>query len=132
MKNGADVLLLVRTSTGPDVYTAVGSQRGLSLSETTADVDVSSKDSRAMRVISGRYGATLSLDALYVPSDAAYAALKTAFRAGDLVRVRVRDDGDETEQADALITQMDTEFPDQAEATIGISLRVDGTWSTVP
>ena len=130
--NGTDVLLLVRTSTGPDVYTAVGSQRGLTLDETVAEVDVSSKDSAAMRVIGGRYGATLSLDALYVPDNAAYLALKTAFRDRELVRVRISEEATAVEQADALITSLSSEYPDQDAATISLGLRIDGEWTAVP
>lgn len=130
--NGTDVLLLVRTAEGPDVFTAVGSQRGLTREESVAEVDVSSKDSAAMRVIGGRYGATLSLDALYVPDDTAFLALKTAFRDRDLVRVRISEAGTAVEQADALITGMSETYPDQDAATITVGLRVDGEWTAVP
>jgi len=130
--NGADVLLLVNTGTlNSPTWTAVGSQRGVTFEETNEEIDVSSKDSRAGRVIAGRYGATLSLDALYVPNDAAYLALKTALRAGELIKIRREELGTATEEADALITSMSEEAPDQEGATISIEMTVDGEWDVV-
>jgi predicted secreted protein len=130
--NGTDVLILVNTGTEVSpVYTAVGSQRGASLSETNDEIDISSKDSRAGRYLAGRYGSTLSLDGLYVPSNVAYLALKTAQRAGDAILVRIEEEGVEVEEASAIITDMSTDFPDQDAATISIDLRIDGEWAAV-
>lgn len=81
--NGTDILLLVNTGTpGSPVYEVVGSQRDVTFEETTDEIDVSSKDGRAKRVLPGRYSASISLDALYVPTGAAYQALKDAMRNG--------------------------------------------------
>jgi len=130
--NGTDVLLLVNTGTEEaPVYTAVGSQRGVTFDENTAEIDVSSKDSRAMRVLPGRYDASLSLDSLYVPDDTAYQALRDANRNGDFILVRRSEEEVETEEASAIVTAMSEEFPDQAEATISVDLRIDGEWSEV-
>ena len=130
--NGADVLLLVNTGTpAAPVYTAVGSQRGLTRQETTAEIDVSSKDSRAMRVLPGRYGSTMTLDALYVPDDTAFLALQSANRDGELILVRIEEEEIETEEADALITSMGEGYPDQGACTVSVSLRIDGEWSVV-
>ncbi len=64
-ENGSSVLLLVNTGTpSVPVYEAVGSQRDVSFEETTEEIDVSSKDGRAMRVLPGRYGSSLSLESL--------------------------------------------------------------------
>jgi len=130
--NGADVLLYVNTgSDAQPTWTAVGSQRNASIQETTDAVDYSSKDGRAARVFGGRYASSISLDALYVPTDSAYGALKTAFRNGDLIQVRVSENQVDTEQASAVITDMSREYPDQAAATISVSLTVDGEWTEV-
>ena len=130
--SGTDVLLMVNTGTAvaPE-YTAVGSQRGLTRDETTAEIDISSKESRAMRVLPGRYGSTMSLDALYVLDDEAFLSLQSAMRNGELILVRVSEDDLETEEADALITSMSESYPDVAEATITVALRIDGAWATV-
>lgn len=130
--NGTDLLLLANTGTpSVPVYEAVGSQRDATIEETTATIDISSKESRAMRVLPGRYSGSISLDALYVPSDAAYQALRTANRDGELILVARQLDGVVQEIATAKIDSMSETFPDQAEATISISLTIDGFWSEV-
>lgn len=130
--NGADILLFVNTGTNVSpTWTAVGSQRGVTFEETSAAIDMSSKDSRWGRVIAGRAGATLTMDGLYVPSDGAYLALQTAQRAGDLIRVRAQEEGAYLEEAYAHIDSMSKEGPDQDAAVISISLTIDGEWSTV-
>lgn len=130
--NGSDVLLLVNTGTPTvPVYEAAGSQRDVTFEEATEEIDVSSKDSRAKRVLPGRYSANLSLDALYVPSDDAYQALKSAMRDGELILVAREEEGVTLETANALITSMSEAFPDQGEGTISISLTIDGVWTAV-
>ena len=130
--NGADVLLLVNTGTDESpVYAAVGSQTNVKFDESVKEVEYSSKDSAATRVFGGRYGAKISLDAVYVPSNAAYQALKTAFRARDLIKVRVEEEDSETEEADALITSLSRQAPDQEACTISVGLTVDGEWAEV-
>ncbi len=130
--NGADILLLVNTGTeGSPVYTAVGSQRNFSREESTEEIDYSSKNSRAKRVGAGRYSSSISLEALYVADDEGYLALRDAMRNGTLIKVRVQQDGVATEEADALITGLSEEYPDQAECTISCDLTIDGEWSEV-
>jgi len=128
--NGTDVLLLVNTGTAAvPVYEAVGSQRDVSFDEATEEIDVSSKDSRAKRVLPGRYSSTLSLDALYVWTDDAYRALRDAMRDGELILVAREDDSTTLETGDALITSLSESFPDQGEGTISISMTIDGFWT---
>jgi len=130
--NGSDVLLLVNIGTpSVPVYQAVGSQRDVTFEEATEEIDVSSKDSRAKRVLPGRYSATISLDALYVPTRDDYDALKNAMRDGELVLVARQEEGATTETANALVTSMSEAFPDQGEATISVSLTIDGEWTEV-
>lgn len=121
--NGADVLLLVDG-------VAVGSQRGVKFDESTAETDVSSKDSRATRVIAGRYKANVTLDALYVPDDASYQALKTAMRDGTLIQINRQEENTILESANALVTSISEDGPDQDAATISISLTIDGEWES--
>ena len=128
--NGSDVLLLVNTGTAlVPVYEAVGSQRDVSFDEATEEIDVSSKDSRAKRVLPGRYSASLSLDALYVWTDDGYRALRDAMRDGELILVAREDDSTTIETGDALITSLSESFPDQGEGAISISMTIDGFWT---
>jgi len=129
--NGADVLLYVNTGTdGDPTWTVVGSQRDVTFDESTEEIDVSSKDSRLKRVLPGRYGATVTLDALYVPDDGAYLALLAAMRDGDLIQIEREESDAALEYADALVTGLSHRLPDQAEATISVDLTIDGDWST--
>jgi len=128
--NGSDVLVLVNTGTPTvPVYEAVGSQRDVTFDEATEEIDVSSKDSRAKRVLAGRYSATLNLDALYVWADDGYRALRDAMRDGELILVAREDDSTTIETADALVTTLSESFPDQGEGTISISMTIDGFWN---
>lgn len=128
--NGTDVLLLVNIGTAAvPAYQAVGSQRDVTFDEATEEIDVSSKDSRAKRVLPGRYSATLSLDALYVWTDDGYHALRDAMRDGELILVAREDDSTTIETADALITSLSESFPDQGEGAISISMTIDGFWT---
>lgn len=130
--NGADVLLLVNTGTSQSpVYTAVGSQTNVTFDESVKAAEYSSKNSAATRVFGGRYGSKISLDAVYVPTNAAYLALKTAFRARTLIKVRVEEEDTETEEADALIESFSRKAPDQEAVTLSIGLTIDGEWTEV-
>jgi TP901-1 family phage major tail protein len=127
--NGSDILLLVNIGTAAvPSYQAVGSQRDVTFEEATEAIDVSSKDSRARRVLPGRYTSNISLDSLYVPTRDDYDALKDAMRHGELILVARQEEGVTVETADALVESMSEAFPDQAEATISVSLAVDGFW----
>jgi len=120
--NGTDILIYIDGD-------LVGSQRDVTWEETSEEIDISSKDSRAMRVLPGRYGATISLDALYVPDDTAFLALQAANRNGTMVEVWRVEDSVVEESADAMVTSISHNGPDQGEATCSISLRIDGEWS---
>jgi TP901-1 family phage major tail protein len=119
--NGSDILIAI----DGDI---VGSQRDVTFDETSEEIDVSSKDQREMRVLYGRYGSTLSLDSLYVPDDAAYLMLQSAIRNATFVEVVVVEEGVVTESADAIVTTLSRNAPDQGEATCSIGLRIDGAW----
>ena len=130
--NGSDILVLANTGTTlVPVYEVVGSQRDVTFEETDAGIDVSSKDSRATRVLPGRYGSTVSLDALYIPSDAAYQALKAAIRNGVMIKVLRQESGVSLEEATARLDSVGEAAPDQAEATISVAFTIDGEWAEV-
>lgn len=128
--NGADVLLLVNLGTEDDpVWSIVGSQRDATFNETTAEIDLSSKDSRIRRLGPGRYSATVSLDALYVPTDAAYLALRDAMRLGNLIQIQRQESEAALEYAYAVVTGLSQGMPDQDAATVSVDLGIDGEWS---
>ena len=120
--NGADVLLYVNGD-------VVGSQTNVKFDEKTAEIDMSSKDGRAKRVIAGRYSATVTLDALYLASDTAYGALKSAMRDGTLVTIVRQDEETTHEEADAVVTSLSEAAPDQDAVKVSVDLAIDGEWA---
>jgi len=122
--NGTTILILIEGD-------LMGSQRDASFDETTESIDVSSKDSRAKRVLPGRYGSTVSLDQLYVVSDNAYQHLKSAMRAGTFVTIRRQEGGAALEDAEAIVTSLSEKAPDQDAAVVSAELEIDGEWVEV-
>lgn len=130
--NGTDLLLLANTGTAEvPAYEVVGCQRDASIDEATATIDVSCKESRATQVLPGRYSSSISLDALYVPTNDAYLAIKAANRDGTMLLVARQEFGVVIETAEVKVDSMSESFPDQAEATISIAMTVNGFWEEV-
>jgi predicted secreted protein len=130
--NGTDLLLLANTgSPETPAYSVIGCQRDCSIDESSDTIDVSCKTSRAQRVLPGRYSGSISLDALYIVDDAAYLALREANRNGTLILLAREEYGAVTETVEAKIDSMSESFPDQGEATISISMTIDGFWEEV-
>jgi len=119
--NGADILVWIDGE-------MVGSQRDVTFEDANESIDMSSKDSRARKVDYGRYSSTISLDALYVPTDVAYQSLKNAERNGIKVEVVRVQEGATLESCMAVITSLSEAGPDQDAATVSISFDVDGEW----
>jgi len=132
-KNGTDVMLWANTAAPPLLtYEVVGSQRDVTFNETTAEIDVSNKnDGRAFRGEPGRYKATFTFDQVYVPTDAAYLALRDAMRNGDKILVMRDYEGTPAETADAIITSLSEKMPDQDAAIVSIGGTIDGEWTEV-
>lgn len=122
--NGTDVLVLIGG-------VLVGSQRDVSFDESNDVIDASSKDSRARRVEYGRYSATVSLEHLYVPTDAAYIALKAADRDATKVTLRRQEEGGALEEASAVVASLSEAAPDQDVVTVSVSFEIDGEWAEV-
>lgn len=130
--NGTATLLLINTgSPESPAYEVVGYQRDATFEESTAAIDFSSKNSRARRVGAGRYQGSVSMEALYVSGDAGYQALKTAMRDGSSILVARQEDGVVLETVDAVVETLSQGMPDQAEATVSVTLAIDGFWQEV-
>lgn len=126
-QNGTDTLILANIGT-PETpsYMVVGCQRDATWEESSDTIDVSCKDSRAQRVLAGRYSGTLSLDALYIPDDEAFLALQTANRNGDLILLARQEAGVVIETVSAKVDSLSEAFPDQDAATVSASFTFDG------
>ena len=124
--NGTDVLIYVQIDSG---YVVVGSQRNATITKTMATYDTSSKDSDEEQSEPGRLSSDIDLDGLYVPSDAAQAAIDAAYKAKSPVLIEVQENGHETETASCWITNFTKNFPDQDASTFTLGLHVNGGWS---
>lgn len=129
--NGTAILLLIESVT-PGTFIALEAQGDLSISESVAAVDTSSKDSPARTVVGGRYETSGSISLLYQPSETAQARLKDQFRNRALIKLRVSEDGTSVEELNALITSHNLDAPDQDRAEVSIDFDGSGEWTAVP
>jgi len=111
-------------------YVAVGSQTQAKFDEKTKAIDITNKSSRNKQYIPGEYDATVTLDHLYIPTDAAYLQLKNAMRSGTALMLQRQEGGAALEQAIAIVTQITGDFKDKAPATISVTFQVSGNWSS--
>ena len=126
--SGTAVLLEIDT-TGVPNYAVMAFQRDLQVNESSETIDFSSKDSRNMVLQAGRYASEVTLDAAYVPSEAAYTALETAHRDGDVIKIRQQVSASPDEVADCVVTSLDRSFPDQGASIAAIGLAITGAWA---
>ena len=123
--NGKDVLILVDTD-GAGAFAAIASQTNASVSESNDVIDESSKDARERKVSAGRYEATYSFESLFIETDTAFQALRSAMRNGTKIKLREQELGVSKEEVNAVITDMTRDFPDQDNVTISLEAAVDG------
>ena len=126
---GMSVLLMVETA--PNVYTAVGEQKGMSLESSRNLIEVSSKNNDHATFVYGRKSDTVSLEALYVPSDAGFAALKDAMETKKPIIIRRSEDGVAIEEATALVGSFSIDFPDEDAASCSIELTLNESFKIV-
>jgi hypothetical protein len=122
--SGTDILVTI-------AGIVVGSQRGAKVDEKSGEIDLSSKNSRGKRFKPGAYESTLSLDSLFVPTTSGYNAMRAAMRNGTTVLLGRSELGVSIETADAIVTSLSEDFPDQGPATVAASFRIDGFWTPV-
>lgn len=130
--NGTDILIYINT--GSEVspnYVVLGGQRGAGIGRTGDEIDASSKDSAASRVLPGRVKVTITCDALYIPTDAAYQALDAAQKARSFILVREYVDAVATREARAIITDLSEDHPDMDVSTVSVGLSLDGDWDEI-
>lgn len=125
---GVDILIMVNTGTDAvPVWTAVGGQRGATLSETNDTFETTHKASGGYKEYEYGYGDwTISADGVYIDSDAGYQALVTALRTKAKIKVRWQEAGDDVYEGLALVTSRDLEGPYDGEATYSVELQGSG------
>ena len=125
-----NVKVLLEVNTGDEFeerWTPVGGQRNATLSEEVEELDLTSEDSGGVSEYApGFSSATIDCDGVYVPEAEGYQALKKAFRNKELIRVRLKENGQPTEACFCFITSRELESPYDGETTYSMSLRVSG------
>ena len=132
---GVDVLIYVNT--GDDVapvWTAVGGQRGATLSEEVETIDVTTKNSPegTREEEPTIYSWSLSCDGVYIADDTALAMLKQTIRQRGKVKVRVKEGDTYTEEGLAIVTSLEREAPHDDVATYSVELRGVGPLTENP
>jgi TP901-1 family phage major tail protein len=125
--NGTDILVWVDTGGAP---TVIGSQRGASFKRTAGTIDYSCKNDFHWLGDYGRLESEISMEALYIPTDAAYLLLRAAYEARTYVNVVRAEYGVFIESALAIVTDLSDEAPDQEAATVSATLKVSGAWAS--
>lgn len=125
-------LILVLVETAANTFTPVAQQTGLSWESTRNLIEMTSKDSDHTKWAYGKKDDTVSLEAAYVPDDTAYLALKTAMKNGTSVVLRRSEDGENVEEAEALVSSISADAPDGDKATVSIEFQLNEEWQTVP
>jgi TP901-1 family phage major tail protein len=126
---GMSVLLMVETATG--TFKAVGEQKGMSLESSRNLIEVSSKNNDHATFVYGRKSDTVSLEALYVPSDEGFAALKDAMENKQPIVIRRSEDGEAIEEAEALVGSFSIEFPDEDAAVCSVELTLNESFHAI-
>jgi predicted secreted protein len=131
--NGSDVLILVNTGTDAvPIYSAVASQRDLTIDQSADEIDTSNKTSgRHAEFMPGRWQSSLSFGSLYVPNDGSYAVLQQSCEYGLFLKIRREYAGTAEKEADAFVTSLSETFPDQAPGEVSATMRVSGPWRAV-
>lgn len=132
-QNGTNYLVLVQTGTsnGAPVFTSVGEQRDCSTEFSTAEIDTSTKESGDQTVMGGLNSATLTLDALDSPSDAAQQALRAAQEAKSLIMIVQHRSGSPVRKANFLITSITENAPQHDVVTFNCSFTRSGSWQNL-
>lgn len=121
---GIDFLIKVNTGTAdtPE-YTAVGAQRGASLSLSAETLDKTTKDSDGWtESLSGIKSWSISTDGLLILDDAGYMALEDAYMNGDNVLVQMATKTGALYEGEAIIATIDLEAPYDDLANYSVEL----------
>lgn len=131
--DGRQILVLVPVDDGAGgtEYKPVAEQTSVSWENTHNLIDASNKDSGHTQWIYGKEDDTVSLEALYVPDDEAFQALKEAKKNRQNVILRRSEKGTEVEEAEALIETISVEGPDNDNSTVTIDFQLNESWTEV-
>lgn len=122
--NGSNILLLVDGQ-------AVAEQRSYSQEKSRDMIETTVKADDAKTYEYGEIDNTVTVEGLYAPSDAAYAALEDAADNATEITIRRQREGTDIEEATALVDSLSLEAPRNDNSTFSADLQITGAWSTV-
>lgn len=130
--DGSDILLFVNTGTeSSPSYEAAAYQRSYSQESSRDMIETTVKQDDAKTYEYGELDESLTVEGLYAPSDAAFAALQDAKDNASTILVRRSEDGSEVEEATALVENISVDAPRNDVRTFSSDLQITGKWSTV-
>lgn len=124
---GIDIIILVNT--GDEVtpaWTAVGGQRGATMSDSVDTIETTHKLSGGAKTYEYTFSdATISCDGVYIFDDTGYKALVDAMRNKEKVKVRWQEKGTDVYEGTFLVVSRDLEGAYDSEATYSMELQRD-------
>lgn len=134
MARNVKILVLADVGDDPESpdFEPVGGQRSASLEESTDPIDLTTEDSDGYE--EHDYGLntwTVSCDGLYVPEAEGYKALKKSLREKRKVLLRIKEDGQETEEGLAIVESLEIEGEHDGESTYSVDFQGTGPLTEV-
>lgn len=130
---GVEVLLKVNTGTeAVPTWTVVGGQRDLSIKYRTQKVDVGSKDLFGWEAeLANKIGYTIDFGGLYVPSDACWQRIKSAWKKRELLQIEILN-ADGTREQGKCVIEFEVDYPWDNAATAKGTLSGFGELEDLP
>lgn len=130
--DGAQVLVLVDMGeNGESDWQACAEQTNLSSETTRNMIEASSKDSDHAKWLYGKQESSVSLEKLYTPNDSAFMAIEDAMNEKETIVLRRTENGEDVEEATALVESISKEFPDDDASTCEAEFQLNERWRSV-
>lgn len=138
--NGNSVLVYTSDDSGTSKE-ALGSQTGVTFSESRDTIDITDKqDLGSTNLKGGKYTSTCSANALYIDNNQSFIDIRAAIRNNTELKLyryepqgTVPSGGTEAapagwEMADCLVTSISEDFPQDGAGTCSVEFAITGTW----
>src|SRR3990167_11295225 len=122
------VLAIESTEGGTTVRRVVAQQRDLTLNRTADRIDVSDKDSKDRKFLTGSNDQSIETSAWFVRSDVAYNRLELAYSTGQPVVVARFELGSLHSSARAVVTNLPERHPVSGGSEVTVGLAIDGSF----
>ncbi|OFW99175.1 MAG: hypothetical protein A3E78_14195 [Alphaproteobacteria bacterium RIFCSPHIGHO2_12_FULL_63_12] len=114
---------------GTPEFRVLASQRDLTLNRTADRIDVSDKDSKDRKFLTGSNDQSIETSAWFVRSDVAYNRLELAYSTGQPVVVARFELGSLHSSARAVVTNLTERHPVSGGSEVTVGLAIDGSFT---